>query len=101
MEEFLQRVDVKQMLDSPGNPDLDPFLVIFDRWRKQDDHPSDWVDLADYAHMPSGPGILIAGKRDTLRDQSQSPGSRIAHQRATWPGRQHGGSISRGLPPRP
>ena len=74
MEEFLQRVDVKQMLDSPGDPDLDPFLVIFDRWRKQDDHPSDWVDLADYAHMPSGPGILIAGKRDTFAINLNPPG---------------------------
>lgn len=74
MEEFLQRVDVKQMLDSPRDPDLDPFLIIFDRWRKQQDHSADWVDLADYAHMPAGPGILIAGKRDTFSINLNPPG---------------------------
>ena len=70
----LQRIDVKLLLNAPAAPDLDPFLVIFDRWRKVTDHPSDWVDLADYAHMPSGPGILIAGKRDTYSVNLNPPG---------------------------
>lgn len=70
----LQRIDVKLLLDAPPSPDLDPFLVIFHRWRQRSDHPSDWVDLADYAHMPSGPGILIAGKRDTFSVNLNPPG---------------------------
>ena len=70
----LQRIDVKLLLNAPSEPDLDPFLVIFDRWRKVADHPSDWVDLADYAHMPAGPGILIAGKRDTYSVNLNPPG---------------------------
>ena len=74
MQDSLQRVDLKQMIDSGIEPDLDPFLVIFDRWRKQDDHPADWVDLADYAHMPEGPGILIAGKRETFSVNLNPPG---------------------------
>ncbi len=74
MDDGLQRIDVKLLLDAPADLDLDPFLAIFDRWRKQLDHPSDWVDLADYAHMPSGPGILIAGKRDTFSVNLNPPG---------------------------
>ena len=74
MIDALQRIDVKQLLDAPANPDLDAFLLIFDRWRQRDDHPSDWVDLADYAHMPKGPGILIAGKRDTFSVNLNPPG---------------------------
>ncbi len=74
MSDALQRIDVKQLLDAPVNPDLDAFLLIFDRWRQREDHPSDWVDLADYAHMPSGPGILIAGKRDTFSVNLNPPG---------------------------
>ena len=74
MIDALQRIDVKQLLDAPANPDLDAFLLIFDRWRQRDDHPSDWVDLADYAHMPRGPGILIAGKRDTFSVNLNPPG---------------------------
>ncbi|MCY4536001.1 MAG: hypothetical protein OXB91_11610 [Bryobacterales bacterium] len=70
----LQRIDVKLLLDVPSKPDLDQFLVIFDRWRKDEDHPADWVDLADYAHLTSGPGILIAGKRDTFSVNLNPPG---------------------------
>ena len=74
MDEGLQRIDVKLLLDAPPEPDLDPFLVIFHRWRQSNDHPADWVDLADYAHMPSGPGILIAGKSDTFSVNLNPPG---------------------------
>lgn len=74
MQPDLQRIDVKLLLDCPPDPDLDQFLVIFDRWRKADDHPADWVDLADYAHMAGGPGILIAGKRDTFSVNLNPPG---------------------------
>ena len=70
----LQRIDVKLLLDVPSSPDLDQFLVIFDRWRKDEGHPADWVDLADYAHLASGPGILIAGKRDTFAVNLNPPG---------------------------
>lgn len=74
MQDGLQRVDVKQLLDAPPTPDLDAFLIIFDRWRREGDHPSDWVDLADYAHMVEGPGILLAGKRDTFSVNLNPPG---------------------------
>ena len=74
MDSDLQRIDVKQLLVSPPDPNLDPFLVIFNRWRQREDDPSDWVDLADYAHMPRGPGILIAGKRNTFSVNLNPPG---------------------------
>ena len=74
MSHDLQRIDVKLLLDTPPRPDIDVFLVIFDRWRQRKDHPCDWVDLADYAHMPSGPGILIAGKRDRFSIDLNPPG---------------------------
>lgn len=74
MKHDLQRIDVKLLLDTPAQPDIDVFLVIFDRWRQRKDHPCDWVDLADYAHMPSGPGILIAGKRDRFSIDLNPPG---------------------------
>lgn len=74
MDTGLQRIDVKLLLAASADFDLDAFLVIFDRWRQRKEHPSDWVDLADYAHMPSGPGILIAGKRDTFSVNLNPPG---------------------------
>ncbi len=74
MENDLQRIDVKLLLDTPPAPNLDPFLAIFDRWRRDEGHPCDWVDLADYAHMTQGPGILIAGKRDRYSINLNPPG---------------------------
>ena len=54
----LQKVSLKILSDAPVTLDLDPFLQIFARWRVQD-----WVDLADYAHMTRGPGIVLIGHR--------------------------------------
>lgn len=62
------------MLDTPDAPNLDSLLAIFNRWRQVEDHPCDWVDLADYAHMAQGPGILIAGKRDRYSIDLNPPG---------------------------
>ena len=77
MHQDLQRIDVKLLLATPPHPNIDVFLEIFNRWRQREDHPCDWVDLADYAHMPAGPGILIAGKRDTFSINLNPPGAGV------------------------
>jgi hypothetical protein len=47
--------------DAPATLDLSPFLDIFGRWRHEKDHAAGWVDLADYAHVPRGAGIVLVG----------------------------------------
>jgi len=69
----LQRIDVKILADAPANLSLDPFLAIFSRWRKQQDE-SDWIDLADYAHMPKGAGIMLIGKQGSFSVNLDDPG---------------------------
>jgi hypothetical protein len=59
----LQRVCLKILTDAPVSQKLDPFLSIFGRWRTDAADPSQWVDLADYAHMARGPGIVLIGHR--------------------------------------
>jgi hypothetical protein len=59
----LQHIQIKIFVDAPGGLNLDPFLEIFGRWRKEKEHPAEWVDLADYAHMSRGPGIVLIGQR--------------------------------------
>jgi hypothetical protein len=59
----LQRVSLKILSNAPATLNLDPFLAIFGRWRADASHPAQWVDLADYAHMPRGPGIVLIGHR--------------------------------------
>lgn len=59
----LQRINVKMLAQAPPDFELNPFLAIFGRWRNDKEHPEVWVDLADYAHMPKGPGVVLIGKR--------------------------------------
>ncbi len=80
MENDLQRIDLKVLAIAPAKPPLDPILTIFDRWRKEEDAPSDWVDLADYAHMPQGPGVMMAGKRENFAVDTNEPGLGILLQ---------------------
>jgi len=58
----LQKISVKILTDAPPTLNLDPFIAIFGRWRAEADHPAQWRDLADYAHMPRGPGIVLVGR---------------------------------------
>lgn len=62
------------LADAPTDFRLDAFLAIFGRWRQNKDHPAEWVDLADYAHMAEGPGILIAGHQGNFVVDSARPG---------------------------
>jgi hypothetical protein len=77
MEKDLQRIELKMLVDGPAQPDLDPLLAAFDRWRKQENAPSEWIDLADYAHMPKGPGVMMAGKRENFGVNLIDPGPGI------------------------
>jgi len=71
----LQRIQIKMAVVVPPDLGLDPLVGIFARWRQDKEHPAEWVDLADYAHVPQGPGIVLIGKRGNLSlDFSGFPG---------------------------
>lgn len=62
-----QHVNVKLMLGKPGKPgepdhlDLGQLIPIFHSWLR-DQQPGDLLlDVADYRHVPAGPGVLIIG----------------------------------------
>lgn len=74
----LQRIQIKIAADAPSGLRLDPFLEIFARWRKET-HPAEWVDLADYAHLPRGPGIVLAGQRCNVAFDLSDPGPGILY----------------------
>lgn len=59
----LQRIQIKILTNAPHGLKLDSFIEIFGRWRAEKHHPAGWVDLADYAHVPRGPGIVLIGQR--------------------------------------
>ena len=72
--ENLQRIHVKLLAEAPGDFSLDPFLAIFARYRQDAENPENWVDLADYAHMPKGAGMLLAGHRGNFSVDLGEPG---------------------------
>jgi hypothetical protein len=61
MSEFFQHLNVK----IPALPDaiIDPnkFIVVFHRWIRDSKLPGVLIDVADYKHVPNGPGILLIG----------------------------------------
>jgi hypothetical protein len=57
----LQRIHIKILTDAPARLNLEPFLAIFGRWRGDKRHAAGWVDLADYAHVPRGAGVVLVG----------------------------------------
>ena len=75
----LQRIQIKIASDAPPSLRLDPFLEIFGRWRKEKAHPAEWVDLADYAHMPRGAGIVLVGQRCNFSFDMALPGPGVLY----------------------
>jgi rhodanese-related sulfurtransferase len=47
--------------DPGGSVDLQPFIPLFHRFIQQGSVEGLLVDVADYAHVPEGPGIILIG----------------------------------------
>ena len=47
--------------DSAASLDLHPFIGIFHRFIQQGTVPGLLIDVADYAHVPDGPGVMLIG----------------------------------------
>ena len=57
-----QRVAAKFLLTDPtASVDLPPFIGIFHRFIQTSTLPGLLVDVADYSHVPDGPGIVLIG----------------------------------------
>lgn len=47
--------------DPTAPVDLHPFIGLFHRFIQQETLPGLLIDVADYAHVPEGPGVLLVG----------------------------------------
>ncbi len=70
----LQRINLKLLADAPPDFSVDSFLAIFGRWRNDATNPAAWFDLADYAHMPKGAGVVLVGKQGNFSIDLGDPG---------------------------
>src|SRR5579872_1428900 len=57
----LQHVNVKLVLDDPASVDLEPLIPIFHSWISERVFEELLLDVADYRHVPSGPGVVLIG----------------------------------------
>jgi hypothetical protein len=58
---MLQHVNVKIFAESPEGVDLSAALPVFHRWIRESAFEELLVDVADYRHVPAGPGVVLVG----------------------------------------
>jgi hypothetical protein len=57
----LQHVNVKLLLQAGGSPRLEPLIPVFHNWIENQNGDELLIDVADYSHVPAGPGIVLIG----------------------------------------
>ncbi|HEX3371272.1 MAG TPA: hypothetical protein VHS08_02075, partial [Candidatus Acidoferrales bacterium] len=56
----LQHVNVKLLLQNPQGIRLEPLVPVFHSWIEHQNGEL-LIDVADYAHVPAGPGVVLIG----------------------------------------
>jgi hypothetical protein len=57
----VQHLDLKIPLAGPQVPDLGALIPVFHRWVRERVFDEQLIDVADYRHVPEGPGVLVVG----------------------------------------
>ena len=57
----LQHVNVKLLLQNPADARLEPLIPVFHSWIETPSGDELLIDVADYTHVPAGPGIVLIG----------------------------------------
>ena len=61
-----QRFGIRIFADGGAEIPLTTFIPVFHRWIQTGSIEGLWIDVADYSHVPRGPGILLIGHEATL-----------------------------------
>src|SRR3989442_6323570 len=77
----VQHVRVKIFAREPVSIDLGDAIPIFHRWIQDRVCPEMLIDVADYRHVPNGPGVMLIGHEanyslDNTKDRLGLPYSR-------------------------
>jgi hypothetical protein len=57
----LQHVNVKLLVQNPNEAGLEPLIPVFHGWIENQNGDELLIDVADYTHVPAGPGIVLIG----------------------------------------
>jgi hypothetical protein len=58
----LQHVNFKLRLADAGEPDFAPLIPVFHSWIQRQIFGDLLLDIADYRHVPAGPGVVLIGQ---------------------------------------
>lgn len=69
----MQHVNIKVFAESAADIRLADAIPVFHRWIQSGDLPELLIDVADYSHVPAGPGVvLIAHEANYSLDSSRN-----------------------------
>ena len=57
----LQHINVKLLVRDPEQADLEPVIPVFHSWIEGQVFEELLLDVADYRHVPAGPGVVLIG----------------------------------------
>jgi hypothetical protein len=57
----LQHVNVKVLVENSAPVDLEPLIPVFHEWIQGQVFDELLLDVADYRHVPGGPGVILIG----------------------------------------
>jgi sulfur-carrier protein adenylyltransferase/sulfurtransferase len=57
----LQHINVKLLVKDPDRADFSALIPVFHRWIQRQALEGQLLDVADYRHVPAGPGVILIG----------------------------------------
>ena len=57
----MQHINVKLLVRDAQSVDLEPLIPVFHSWIENQNGDELLIDVADYTHVPAGPGVVLIG----------------------------------------
>ncbi len=85
--EDLQKIAVKLFVENPAAVRLREIVPVFHRWIQKGSVDGMLIDVADYGHLPDGPGVVLVGHEgDYSMDAMEGPLGLLYTRRQPLPG---------------
>ena len=88
-----KRLKIRQPLNAPADFDITDIIPVFHRWIQEQTVPGLLIDVADYKHVPQGPGILLISDEGDYSLEQEDGGFSIVYDRKRQTGDDLGESI--------
>lgn len=83
----LQHVNVKIFVDGDLTVDPEQFINVFHSWTAEQSRNELLIDVADYRHVPAGPGVVLVGhEADYAMDHAEHRWGLLYNRKASADG---------------